>query len=140
MDAIGAPPRRWTADTLWHAYETLERDRVRGAGARRLLTDVVSLVRFALRQDNTLAPFKERVDANFAVWLAQQASRGRRFTGDQMRWLELIRDHVVASFQVEIDDLDSVPFNQLGGAGRAYQMFGDQLQPLLDELNEVLAA
>jgi hypothetical protein len=31
-----------------------------------------------------------------------------------------------------------LPFSQKGGLGRAYQLFGDRLQPLLDELNEVL--
>ena len=30
--------------------------------------------------------------------------------------------------------------NQLGGLGKAHQLFGEQLLKLLDELNEVLAA
>jgi hypothetical protein len=34
--------------------------------------------------------------------------------------------------------LESLPFSQKGGLGRAYQLFGERLQPLLDELNEVL--
>lgn len=44
---IEAPPRAWTPEKLWRAYETLAADRVRGASAARLLTDLVSLVRFA---------------------------------------------------------------------------------------------
>jgi hypothetical protein len=32
------------------------------------------------------------------------------------------------------------PFNQQVGLGKAYQLFGDQLPKLLDELNEVLGA
>jgi type I restriction enzyme R subunit len=139
-DAIQAPPRSWTPESLWRAYDALDRDRVRGAGAKRLLTDVVSLVRFALRQDDHLVPFKERVETRFQEWLAQQANRGRQFTDEQREWLRLIRDHIAASLQIEMDDLDSVPFNQRGGAGKAYQIFGEQLAPLLDELNEALAA
>jgi type I restriction enzyme R subunit len=139
-DAIQAPPRSWTPESLWRAYEALDRDRVRGAGAKRLLTDMVSLVRFALRQDDHLVPFKERVETRFQEWLAQQANRGRQFTDEQREWLRLIRDHIAASLQIEMDDLDSVPFNQRGGAGKAYQIFGEQLAPLLDELNEALAA
>ena len=33
-----------------------------------------------------------------------------------------------------------VPFVQEGGLGRANQVFGDELGPLLQELNQVLAA
>jgi type I restriction enzyme R subunit len=33
-----------------------------------------------------------------------------------------------------------VPFSQLGGLGKAHQLFGDKLSSLLDEMNENLAA
>lgn len=33
-----------------------------------------------------------------------------------------------------------VPFDQRGGRGKVYQLFGNELVPLLDELNKVLAA
>ena len=48
--AIGAPPRNWTPERLWQAYQQLDQNRVRGASGDRLLTDIVSLVRFALHQ------------------------------------------------------------------------------------------
>ena len=32
------------------------------------------------------------------------------------------------------------PFTSLGGAGRAYRVFGPELSKMLDELNEALAA
>jgi type I restriction enzyme R subunit len=41
---------------------------------------------------------------------------------------------------IETEDLELSPFNQQGGLGKAYQVFGEQLPKLLDELNEVLAA
>ncbi len=138
-DAIKAPPRSWTPEVLWRAYETLDRDRVR-AGGPRLLTDIVSLVRFTLEQEPELLPFGERVRERFSSWLAQQESLGRRFTPEQRDWLELIRDHVATSMGIEMDDFDGVPFAQRGGAGRAFQVFGKDLPRLLDELNGVLAA
>ena len=139
-EAINAPPRAWTPEKLWRAYKTLDRDRVRGASAQRLLTDLVSLVRFATRQDADLAPFREHVRARFDHWLAQQRTTGRDFTAEQLRWLEMIRDHVAASVEMSLEDFDYAPFAEEGGRGRAAQVFGDGLGPLLDELNEVLAA
>ena len=138
-DAIKAPPRAWTPERLWRAYETLEKDRVRGASAQRLLTDLVSLVRFATHQDTELAPFGEHVRARFAHWLAQQRA-GRGFTPEQVRWLEMIRDHIAASVEMTVEDFDYAPFAEEGGRGRAAQVFGEGLGSLLDELNEVLAA
>ena len=139
-DAIQAPPRAWTPEKLWRAYEMLDKDRVRGASAQRLLTDLVSLVRFAIRQDADLAPFGDRVRARFDHWLAQQRTAGRGFTPEQVRWLEMIRDHVAASVEMSLEDFDYAPFAEEGGRGRAAQVFGDALGLLLDELNEVLAA
>jgi type I restriction enzyme R subunit len=138
--AIKAPPRSWTPEILWRAYEVLEKDRVRGASGKRLLTDIVSLVRFALHQDDQLVPHAERVRARFDGWMAQQSSAGRTFTPQQVRWLEMMRDHVAASLEIGIEDFDEVPFAQEGGLGRANQVFGDELGTLLGELNEALAA
>ena len=137
---IKAPPRSWTPEVLWRAYEVLEKDKVRGASGKRLLTDIVSLVRFALHQDNELVPHADRVRTRFAHWLAQQSNQGRTFTAPQTHWLEMIRDHVATSLEIALDDFDAVPFVQEGGLGRANQVFGDDLGPLLRELNEVLAA
>jgi type I restriction enzyme R subunit len=139
-DVIQAPPRLWTPELLWAAYEKLEQDNVRGASAPRLLTDVVSLVRFALHHDKTLIPFKETVDGRFGRWLEQQEKTGLKFSGEQQMWLHLIRDQVAASMSIEMDDFEYAPFAQKGGAGRASQVFGERLEPLLNELNEVLAA
>ncbi|MBI5066940.1 MAG: DEAD/DEAH box helicase family protein [Deltaproteobacteria bacterium] len=139
-EAIQAPPRSWTPDLLWRAYEQLDRSKVRGAGAKRLLTDVVSLVRYALHRDPALVPFVERVETRYQAWLAQQANRGQRFTPEQLEWLAAIKDHVATSFGIEKDDFDEVPFSQKGGLGRVYALFGEELEPMLEELNEVLVA
>jgi type I restriction enzyme R subunit len=138
-EAIKAPPRAWTPEKLWQAYETLEQGRVRGSG-QRTLTDLVALIRFTLGQETELAPFEESVDTRFAAWLAAQETSGRRFTAEQRRWLEQIRDHVAASLQIEMDDFEYTPFNQSGGLGKVHELFGDDLPRLLDELNEVLVA
>jgi len=139
-EAIQMPPRSWTAERLWNAYAMLERDKVRGASAARQLTDIVSLVRFALQQEDELVPYPDKVKARFSNWIAQQQNRERKFTPEQMRWLEMIRDHVATSVEITLDAFDYNPFSQQGGLGKAMQLFGKELRPLLDELNEALAA
>lgn len=139
-EKIKAPPRSWTPERLWAAYETLDRSKVKGVGGKRLLTDVVSLVRFAIHQDEALTPFAQHVEARFENWLAQQENKGERFTDEQREWLYAIKDHIASSFGIERDDFDSVPFDQKGGLGKVYGLFGNRLDPLLAELNEVLVA
>ena len=138
-NAIGRPPYQWTPEKLWGAYETLDRSKVRGSGGR-VLTDMVSLVRFALQQEDELVPYPELVAKRFQAWLTQQQNTGRTFTADQLAWLERIRDTVAASLAISAEDFDYMPFVEQGGIGKAYELFGEGLSPLLDELNEALAA
>jgi type I restriction enzyme R subunit len=139
-DAISSPPRQWTPELLWRAYDTLEKSKVRGASAKRLLTDVVSLVRFALRQDGELVPHADRVQERFESWLAQQANKGRAFSDEQVRWLEMMRDHVATSLDVDLDDFELTPFTNEGGLAKATKVFGKELGAVVRELNEALAA
>jgi len=138
-DAIGRPPHRWTPERLWEAYETLDASRVRGS-AGTVLTNIVSLVRFTLGEDQELAPFPEQVAERFDAWLVQQQNAGREFTDEQLEWLRLIRDHLAASLSIEPRELLDPPFSQRGGLGRARELFGQDLDGLLVELTEVVAA
>jgi type I restriction enzyme R subunit len=94
-------------------------------------------VRFALDQENELVPFPEKVDTNFNAWLAQQ---GKKFTEEQVRWLEMIRDHIAGNLSIETDDFEYAPFSQEGGIGRVYQLFGEELNIMFNELNKRLVA
>ena len=71
--------------------------------------------------------------------MGQQVA-GRAFTEEQLDWLRRIRDHVAAAMAITPDDFQYTPFVERGGIGRAVELFGDELAPLLDELNEALAA
>ncbi len=133
VEAMQEPPFDLTMEKVWQAYEQLNRDHVRGAGAKRLLTDIVPLIRFALRQEQTLVPFPETVDERFARWIS-----GKQFTPEQKRWLEDMRDHVAANFQMSPEDFDYEPFAQHGGLGAASRVFGKGFGRVVEELNEVL--
>ncbi len=139
-DQIQAPPNLWSESQLWQAYAALEKTKVKGAGGRRILTDLVSLARFAIHQDNEPIPFPERVQANFNAWVASQAQNGKQFSEEQRLWLEMFRDHIAANLGIETDDFEYAPFAQEGGLGKIYQIFGHELSIIIEDLNETLAA
>jgi type I restriction enzyme R subunit len=143
-DAIERPPRRWTPDVLWSAYERLGKTAAAAqptlTGSKRILADLVGLVRVALHEQDALVPRVETVHRRFDAWLARQAALGRAFSAEQRTWLELIRDHIATSLAIAPGDFAYAPFAQAGGLGKAHQVFGNELPKLLEELNEVLAA
>jgi hypothetical protein len=100
-----------------------------------MLADIVSLVRFAVRRDGELVPFGDEVRERFDRWMAQQRDGGRAFTPEQVRWLEMMRDHIAANVEIDVEDFDYVPFAEQGGLGKASEVFGAALRPLLNELN-----
>ena len=138
-DALVSPPRSWTTDRLWEAYRQLDKSKVRGSG-QRTLADIVSVVRYAMGGADELAPFADGVRERFRGWLAMQETAGRAFTEEQVRWLETIRDHIAGSVSMEMGDFRYAPFNQQGGLGKAYELFGEELPEIVEELNVELVA
>jgi type I restriction enzyme R subunit len=139
-EAIKKPPYLLTTERLWKAYEQLEKSKVKRGGPQKLLTDIVSLLHFAIGESNTLEPFSETVEERFRTWLSEQEAVGRKFKPEQMEWLRMIKDHIATSLSIGVDDFELAPFNQKGGAVKVYQVFGQELNRLLKELNERLAA
>ena len=138
--AIEKPPYQLTPELVWQAYENLDKARVRKAGPQKLLTNIISLVRFNIGEVNILEPFTETVDQRFAAWLEQQKQAGQVFTREQMEWLKMIKDHIASSLEITIDDFELAPFYEHGGAIKAYNVFDKQLDELMKELNGVLVA
>ena len=139
-DTLQAPPQLWTESRLWQAYAALDQSKVKGVSRRRILTDLVSLVRYAMHQENELVPYPERVAANFRVWIAQQQAAGKAFTDEQRWWLENMAEHIASNLGIEAEDFGYAPFNQRGGLGRVHQLFGAELPKVIDELNRELVA
>jgi type I restriction enzyme R subunit len=139
-DAIKKPPYKLTPELLWHAYEQLESSKVKGAGPQKLLTNIVSLIRFAVGRSDVLEPFSETVDRRFGYWLSVQQRLGRQFNPEQMLWLNMIKEHITTSLTIGVDDFELPPFAQKGGAIRANTVFQQQLDKILEELNKELVA
>jgi len=86
-------------------------------------------------------PFDKTVDKNFADWVwKKQQGNTYKFSPEQMQWLYLIRDHIATSVHLNTEDLDYTPFDAMGGRGKMWQLFGTDMETIIEELNEVLAA
>jgi type I restriction enzyme R subunit len=124
---------------VWRAYAHL--DNYQGQDPQSELTALVALIRRVCGIDSRLSPYSETVRKNFQNWIMRRHSgAGEKFNETQMNWLRMIRDHMMSSFHLERDDLDMAPFDAQGGLGRMYQLFGEEMDTVIDELNETLVA
>ena len=139
-ELLASPPYALTAEKIWNAYHRLEPQKVTGLTAARILTDIISLIRYEIGIDQELKPYSEIVNLNFKNWIFHRQAVGKIFTEDQLYWLRMIRDHIVTSVRIEKNDFDYTPFVDKGGLGKYWQLFSDEAESLIEELNLELAA
>ncbi len=140
-ERLAKPPLMLTTERLWSAYARVQASQVKGADRKRQLTDLVSLVRFALGLDGELKPFADEVDKRFQAWIFRHnAQRGTSFSPEQTEWLRLMKDHVASSCSISPDDFDYAELAGKGGLQKAWGLFGEELDGLMTEMNQELVA
>ena len=122
---------------VWRAYEQLEK--VNGQPKNELIA-LVSLVRKVSGADTTLTGFDKTVDKNFQDWIFKKQAGPLKYTEEQVQWLRMIKDYIANSFHVDKDDFELDPFNKKGGLGKMWQLFGEETDAIINELNESLVA
>jgi type I restriction enzyme R subunit len=137
---LRSSPYSLTIERLWGAYYQLGDNKVKGISMKRMLTDIVSLIRYELKIDKELDPFSEIINRNFKEWVFRKNAGHIQFTEDQMEWLRMIKDHIMTSMKITRDNFNFTPFDALGGIGKFYQVFGEDYNKIINELNEVLVA
>jgi type I restriction enzyme R subunit len=138
---LSKPPLMLTTERLWSAYARVQEGQVKGADRKRQVTDLVSLVRFALGLDDELKPFADEVDKRFQAWIFRHnAQRGTAFTPEQTEWLRMMKGHFASSCSISRDDFDYAEMAGKGGLQKAWGLFGKELDTLMNEMNEELVA
>ena len=123
---------------LWRAYQLLKKDKVQQVqDPAKLLTNVVQLVRFAIGQDEELQDFSKVANSRFELWKGRQIKRGVEFTEEQLVWLEGIKNYIVSNAYIELAEVQEA-MEDKGGIMRAREVFGEQLQAILDDLSLAL--
>ena len=87
-----------------------------------------------------LTPFDKTVDKNFQEWIFKKQAGTLKYSEQQVQWLRMIKDYIANSFHVDRDDFELDPFNKQGGLGKMWQLFGEQTDEIINELNESLVA
>ena len=149
-EEIQQPPYNLAPIEVWKAYEQLEKNKVKGVPPKELLTNIVSLIRFSTGLSDVLEPFTELVNNRFENWLKQQNQipplpqgecRGEGgFSPEQLQWLSKIKDQIAQNAEMTVEDFNYIPFNQEGGLLKARELFGNDLDNLIQELNGYLIA
>lgn len=139
MAALRADRPKLAPIRVWRAYALL--DEYKGADPANELTALVALVRRVCGLDQKIVPYADAVRRNFQTWIMKRhSSAGEKFTGEQLAWLHMIRDHIATSIHFDRDDLDMAPFDANGGLGKMFQLFGPDMDVVIREMNEALAA
>ncbi|RYV04118.1 restriction endonuclease subunit R [Shewanella sp. OPT22] len=148
-ETLNKPPLLLTTEKLWNSYErinpTNSNKKNKKANTQRQLTDIISLIKFAIGLDEELKPFAEHIDSKFKKWIFRHnAQRKTAFTEEQTNWLRLIKDHIAASCFIERDDFDYIPFSDHGGLQKVWGLFSsennNELDSLMAEMNQELIA
>ena len=110
---------------------------MKGVPPKELLTNIVSLIRFSTGLSDVLEPFNGLVNNRFENWVAQQPNN---FKAEQLAWLNKIKDQIAQNAEMSVDDFEYTPFNQEGGLLKARELFGKDLNNIIQELNGYLIA
>ena len=129
----------FTLERLWRCYAVKYKNKVQ-RGKETQLTDLISIIRFEMGYMDKLVPFSSRVNYNFKIWTFKCNAGYNQFTKEQMKWLRLIKDHIASSLSILKDDLDLTPFDHEGGLLGFYEVFGDNYEKILQEMNKELVA
>jgi len=139
LEALKREQPKLAPARVWDAYARL--DQVQARRPETELAQIIALVRRVSGWDDQLTPYADTVRANFKRWVfGRHSGNQTKFNEEQMAWLEKIRDHITASFHITVDDLDYAPFDAEGGRGRMWQLFGEDMETVLDQMNDEMAA
>lgn len=118
-----------------NGFEVEKLQRAHRAKGFKALADVISIVKHAATTEEPVLTSEERVNRAMGKLTVKH-----EFTTEQMQWLSLVREQLIKNLTIDEDDFDNSPLLQgRGGAAKARRVFGE-LNLLVAQLNEAVAA
>lgn len=95
------------------------------------LADIISIIRCAALHEPLLTA-EERIDRTL-----QKLKAGHKFNQEQLKWLDLIREHLIANLLIEKEDFDEhITFTREGvNWDRLNVVFDSKLNQIINEIN-----
>ncbi|MEV2254986.1 DEAD/DEAH box helicase family protein [Streptomyces sp. NPDC050147] len=144
--SIARPPRAWTPDRLWKAYEKMGEVVIDEARRKHTASDLLALLRYELaggaeRGAPAPRPYEELVRERYRAWIARQEQAGTRFTERQRWWLDRIAAATAERVRFDTADLDYAPFTSHNGTdGFIAEFGGTRAERIINELDKELSA
>lgn len=137
-------PRKWNTQALKEIRKELRQNefdekniqKAHEISGHKALADIISIIKNADSEQNPLLTATERVNQVISNLLSKH-----KFNNEQKTWLEYIRLHLIENLAIEKDTFDIMPILELqGGLSKAKQIFGTELDKIIEELNFKLVA
>jgi len=137
-------PRDWKTEVLKELREKLAQNKFPEKELRKAhqlvynkaLADIISMVKHAAIEEEPIYTAEQRVDRAIKGFMS-----GKTFSGEQMKWLGYIREHLVENLTINLDDFEYVPvFERHGGKSIANTVFNNELESLIAKINFAIAA
>lgn len=126
-EKLSNAPLRFTEEHLRKAHEL---------HYHKALVDIISMVKHAADEKRPLMTAEERVKLAFNKLMMKKS-----FTPEQQQWLLLVEAHLIENLTIDLSDFDLLPvFARRGGLNQATRIFAGQLQDVIGQLNEAVAA
>lgn len=135
-------PKDWKTDALNELRHKMKKSQFKEQELQKAhkivygkaLADIISMVKHATAQSDILSA-SERVERAMGTFM-----NGKTFTEDEIKWLELVREHLTENLTIDVEDFEYAPiFERVGGKSKAKKILGD-LVVLVDRLNELIAS
>jgi type I restriction enzyme R subunit len=100
------------------------------------LADIISMVKHASNYNVPILNAQERVEK-----VIKKLMEKHSFSDEQLNWLSYIKEHLIQNLAISQEDFNIMPvFDRHGGMNKAQQIFGENFQLIIQEINEALVA
>jgi len=125
-------------ERIWRAYRTLKPNNVVESWNTFSNSDFISLLDYRFHEAEVLEPFKYKIETRFEDWIDTKKSNWITFNTIEQDWLDTIKDEISNNINITTEDFNYWNLAQKWGIWGAYEVFGDKLNGVVEEMNEVL--
>jgi type I restriction enzyme R subunit len=137
-DILKREPYLLKIEQVWQAYAHVKGSCVKACPAHVFVTDLIPLIQFEVGIIKILEAFAVGVERRYQIWCRGYEKKGRKFIPSQLDFLENLKNCIAENGAIVIEDLDFLPQYRGSGTMRMYQLFGNEMTSIIQDLNKKL--